>query len=65
MDTRNQSSVFLGEIADKVGLFHRPISIFDVAKKIGYTKRPIVLTELNLAVDEYIKSNSTNSTHSA
>ena len=41
-------------LADIVGLTGRPVSMSDVAAKIGYTKMPMGLDELAEAVDKHV-----------
>ena len=48
--------ISLGELGKKVGIPHgSPVSMEAVAEMIGYTTRPIQLSELAKAVDEFVK----------
>jgi hypothetical protein len=49
----HQTSVTLLQLAEKLGMAP-PISMMEIAEKIGFEKRPVFLTELAVAVDEYI-----------
>lgn len=53
MNSKNQS-VSIGDIGSKLGMTGG-VSMDGIAEKIGYTQRPIDLTELDKAVDKYLK----------
>lgn len=57
---KHNAPVSLGDLADKVGLTGRPVSMSDVAAKIGYTKVPMSLGELAEAVDKHVAKHDKN-----
>ncbi|MBO1896743.1 hypothetical protein HNW13_013320 [Shewanella sp. BF02_Schw] len=59
MNNKNQP-VSLSEIGKKLGI-EGGVSMLAVAEKIGYTIKPIELSELDKAVDKYLN----NEVHSA
>lgn len=54
--TKSHDEVRLGELGRRLGLSGE-ISMGAVADFIGFTKRPIELSELSKAVDKYLKKN--------
>lgn len=45
--------VSLSQLGEKLGL-NAPFSMSEIAEKIGYMKKPVSLSELSKAVDEFI-----------
>jgi hypothetical protein len=54
MNNKNQP-VSLSEIGEKLGIVGG-VSMLAVAEKIGYTIRPVILSELDKAVDKYLNN---------
>lgn len=51
----NKHNISLSELGEKIGIpAGSPVSMGEIAEKIGYTKRPIQLSELAEAVEVFV-----------
>lgn len=52
--TNKIASISIDALAAKVGIITRPVTMLDVAQKVGFNVRPIGLNELAAAVENYL-----------
>ena len=45
--------ISVGELARRVGITTKPVSMLDIAEKIGFMERPIPIDRLAIAVAEW------------
>lgn len=48
-----QHQISVGELARRVGITTKPVSMLDIAEKIGFMDRPIPIGRLAIAVAEW------------